>query len=223
MEDFMAKAKRFRATLVRAGKLGWTIIYLPFDVQKTWGTRKQIRVKGEVNGFAFQTSAFPTKSGQHFLLINRVMQKCGRMTAGMTANFRVEPDTEVREIKEPKELAAALIEDKSLLRFYKKLNDSSRRYFCKLVGAAKSEASRQRKAEQLAECMFMAMDAERELPRLIRRMMDKEPRAYAGWKKMTPAMRRGELLGIFYYKNPGSQRKRIEKAIEKMVERAEKR
>ena len=47
----MAKVKQFRATLERMpGNLGWTIIYLPFDVNEVWGTRAQVRVRGEVNG-----------------------------------------------------------------------------------------------------------------------------------------------------------------------------
>lgn len=214
--------KRFRATLVRSGNLGWTVIYLPFSVEKEWGTRKQIRVKGEINGFAFSASAFPTKTGKHFLLIRKEMQKCGHAVAGSTASFRVEPDLEKREVAEPRELIAALSEDPALLRWYRKLSDSMRRYLCKLVGGSKSAAVRQRRAANMAEQLYSAMDAERELPPVMRRLMDEDPKSHVGWQKMTPTMRRGELLGIFYYRNPATQRRRIEKAIERMRARAEK-
>jgi hypothetical protein len=70
--------------------------------------------------------------------------------------------------------------------------------------------------------LYSAMDAERELPPLMRRLMDEQPKSYAGWKKMTPTMRRSELLGIFYYRNLDSQQRRIQKAIERMLERTEK-
>ena len=132
----MAKVKQFRATLERMpGNLGWTIIYLPFDVNAVWGTRAQVRVRGEVNGFPFRTSAFPTKRGVHFLMVNKQMQKCGTTTAGMSAAFRMEPDTEVRVVTEPKELLAALKEDKKLAAWYRsKLNYSSRRDIAKWVG-----------------------------------------------------------------------------------------
>jgi uncharacterized protein YdeI (YjbR/CyaY-like superfamily) len=215
-------AKSFRAPLVRAGKLGWTIAYLPFNVEQTWGTRKQIRVKGEINGYAFSASAFPTKSGKHFLLIRKEMQRCGHAAAGSTASFRLEPDLEERTVAEPKELIAALSEDKAVLRWYRNLSDSMRRYLCKLVGGSKSAAVRERRAAHMAEQLYSAMDAERELPPLMRRLMDEQPKSYAGWKKMTPTMRRGELLGIFHYKNPDSRERRIQKAIERMLERAEK-
>lgn len=215
--------KTFRATLERAGNLGWTIVYLPFAVHDTWGTRAQIRVKGEVNGFPFRTSAFPTKRGVHFLMINRKMQKGGRAAAGTTATFRVEPDLEERTIPESKELRAALNEDKKLKAWYEKnLPESARREIAKWVNAGKQAETRLRRAAQLAERVYSTMEAEQELPPLIRRAMEENPKAYAGWKQMTAAMRRGELLAIFYYRNPESQRRRIAKVLERALEYAEK-
>lgn len=208
-----AKAKTFRAPLQREGRLGWTVAYLPFSVEKTWGTRRQVRVKGEINGFAFRATAFPSKSGRHYLMIRREMQKCGHAAAGTVAHFRLEPDTEKRELKEPRELVLALKEDRSLWRWYQELSGSMRRYFCTLVSKAKSAETRRRRAERMAEGLYLAMDAERELPPLIRRVMDEYPRAYEGWQKLTPSVRRHELIAIFHYRNPATQRKRIEKAM----------
>ncbi|HUS18203.1 MAG TPA: YdeI/OmpD-associated family protein [Terriglobales bacterium] len=212
----------FRATLERAGNLGWTVIYLPFDVNEVWGTRAQIRIRGEVNGFEFRSAAFPTKRGLHFVLINRKMQKGGKVVAGSTAKFRVEPDLEVRKVKEPEELREALKEDKRLEKWYRsELSDSARSYIAKWVGAAKQAATRTRRAEQMAERLLSTMEAERELPPVIRRLMDQTPGAYAGWQRMSPAARRRELLGIFYYCNPESQQKRIAKTIEVMLQKAD--
>jgi len=210
-----AKAKTFRVRLEREGRLGWTVAYLPFNVEKTWGTRRQLRVKGEINGFAFRSTAFPSKSGRHYLMIRREMQKCGHAQAGTMATFRLEPDTETREVKEPPELLKALKEDRSLWRWYQELSGSMRRYFCNLVSSAKSAETRRRRAERMAETLYLAMDAERELPPLIRRVMDEYPRAYEGWQKLTPTVRRHELIAIFHYRNPVTQRRRIEKAIDR--------
>ena len=220
----MAKVKKFRAVPERTGKLGWTVIYIPFDVEKAWGTRKQLRVKGEVNGYEFRTSAFPTKSGRHFVLITKPMKKCGHVIAGTAANFRLEPDTEDRAQPESKLLLAELKQDKALFRWYEKhMTQGTRRWFTKWINTAKTAETRQRRAEQMAECLYSAMDAERELPPLICRIMDEEPRSYVGWEKMTPTKRRNELLAIFFYRNPASQQKRIRKAMDAMLERAEKR
>jgi hypothetical protein len=53
--------KTFRATLERTGdRLRWVIVRLPFDVAKLWGKRGQLRVQGEINGFSFSSTLFPT-------------------------------------------------------------------------------------------------------------------------------------------------------------------
>ena len=50
--------KSFKATLERLrSNLGWIIVWIPFDVQKVWGSRGRLKVRGEINGFAFRTSA----------------------------------------------------------------------------------------------------------------------------------------------------------------------
>ena len=59
-----------------------------------------------------------------------------------------------------------------------------------------------RRAEQMAERMMLAMDGERELPPILQVAFRRQPKALAGWNAMTPAQRRGHLLGIFYYQSP---------------------
>ena len=63
-------------------RLNWVIVHIPFDAAKCWGLRGQIKVKGEINGFAFRTSLFPTREGWHFLLVNKRMQKGARAFGG---------------------------------------------------------------------------------------------------------------------------------------------
>src|SRR5579864_5438685 len=100
-----SKAKSFEATLERENSgLGWVIARLPFDIQKTWKMRGRVKVCGEINGFAFRTTLFSDGKGGHFLLVNKKMQNGGRVAAGMSAKFRLEPDTSVRELNVPPEL-----------------------------------------------------------------------------------------------------------------------
>jgi len=68
-------AKSFKAALERMpSNLGWVIARIPLDVPKVWGTRGMLKVKGQINGFAFRTSLFPTGKGYHYLLVNKRMQ-----------------------------------------------------------------------------------------------------------------------------------------------------
>ena len=67
----MAKltSKSFKARLDRINSpLKWVMIQIPFDAAKIWGKRGQLKVKGEINGFAFRTSLFPRRNGGHMML-----------------------------------------------------------------------------------------------------------------------------------------------------------
>lgn len=108
--------------------LKWVIIHVPLDVVRIWGSRGMLKVKGEINGFAFRTSLFPTGKGGHTLLVNKRMQAGAKAVAGTTAQFRLEPDTEKRTVTVPPELQRILNEDRAFRRWFEKLNDSTRKW-----------------------------------------------------------------------------------------------
>jgi uncharacterized protein YdeI (YjbR/CyaY-like superfamily) len=208
-------AVSFQATLERMkSRLNWIIIHIPFDVAKLWGSRGQLRVKGEINGFGFRTSLFPTGQGGHILLVNKKMQKRARAVAGTAARFQIEPDTETRVVTVPTELKRVLAEDRALRPWFDQLNYSARNDIAKWVSEPRSPETRVRRSEQIAERLLATMDAERELPPILQVAFARNPRALEGWERMSKAQRRGHLLGIFYYRNPESRARRIDKMLE---------
>jgi hypothetical protein len=215
--------KAFKATLERIqSRLSWTIIRIPFDVGQVWGTRGQLRVKGQINGFAFRTSLFPARGGGHILLVNKAMQKGGDVRQGMSAQFHLEPDLSKRVALIPPELNRYLKEDAHLRRWYAQLNHSTRSDIGKWIVQVKSPEARTRRAEQIAERMLAVMDAEAELPPLLRLAFARDPRALEGWKKMSPSHRRGQLFAIFYYRSPEARSRRIDKVLQDSAAYAER-
>jgi hypothetical protein len=215
--------KTFRAPLERIqSRLGWTIIRVPFDVAKVWGTRGQLRVRGEINGFAFRTSLFPARGGGHILLVNKRMQKGADARQGMSAQFRLEPDLEERVAVVPAELKRFFKEDAYLRRWYEKLNHSTRSEIGKWILQVKSPEARVRRAEQMAERLLAVMEAEHELPPVLQLAFARDPRALEGWKHMSPSHRRRHLFGIFYYRAPESRTRRIEKTLQEASALAER-
>jgi uncharacterized protein YdeI (YjbR/CyaY-like superfamily) len=215
--------KSFEATLERLrSNLGWVVIRIPFNVQNTWGTRGMFRVKGEINGFAFRTSLFPTRKGEHFLLVNKKMQAGAHASEGTTAEFYLEPDVEERIVVVPVELKHILAEDKTFWRWFDALSYSIRKWICDWVMQPKSAASRVRRAEQVAEQLFSAMEAERELPPVMKLAFTRDPRALEGWNLMSPSHRRGQLIAIFYYRSPDARARRIDKVIAEAIGLAER-
>jgi hypothetical protein len=195
-------------------RLGWMIIRIPFDVSKTWRTRGRLRVKGEINGFAFRTSLFPARGGGHILLVNKHMQKGGDVRQGMTAQFRLEPDLAQRVAIVPAELHRLLKQDAALRKWFEKLNYSTRSEIGKWIMQVKSPEARVRRAEQMAERLLSVMDAEQELPPVLQLAFTRDPRALEGWRRMSPSHRRSHLFGIFYYRTPEARERRIQKTLE---------
>jgi uncharacterized protein YdeI (YjbR/CyaY-like superfamily) len=217
-------AKAFQATLERGrSRLNWVIIRMPFDVQAEWGKRGQLKVKGDINGFAFRTSLFPTGQGDHVLLVNKRMQAGARASVGTVARFRIEPDTEERTIAVPAELEDALAEDRALRRFFNQLNPSARADIAKWVGEVKSAETRVRRAEQMAERLLAVIEAEHELPPILRVALARDPQALEGWNQMSLLHRRRHFFGIFGYRNPEARARRVAKALQEAREIAEKR
>jgi uncharacterized protein YdeI (YjbR/CyaY-like superfamily) len=216
-------AKRFEARLERLrSRLNWIIIHVPFDAAKVWGMRGQIKVKGEINGFAFRTSLFSTRAGRHILLVNKRMQKGARAAEGSVARFQIEIDSEERTVTIPDELKRILSQDRSLRRWYDELDHSARNDIAKWITEPKSAEARGRRAEQIAERLLNVMDAERELPPILQVAFARHPRARGGWDGMSASRRRMHLFGIFYYRTPEAQARRIGKMLDDATVLAEK-
>lgn len=211
--------KTFSATLERrtSHSMNWTIIWIPFDVGKVWGSRGHLRIKGEINGFPFRTAVLPTRGGGHFMIVNKQMQKGAKVRPGMEARFWMEADTEKRIAPAAPELEKALRSSRQLRRFWESLSPSMRADMARFVAGAKQPATRVRRAEQIAERLMETMEAERELPPLLRQALARDPRAAEGWNRMTPSHRRRHLFGIFHYQDPRARLRRLEKAVEELI------
>jgi uncharacterized protein YdeI (YjbR/CyaY-like superfamily) len=207
-------AKSFRAKLERHQRLGWLVVRIPFDVKTVWNTRARLRVKGEINSLPFRAVLFPTGAGEHWMLVNKKMQAGAGVGEGSEAKFRLEPDTEPRPIVVPAELEGALGEDRRLRRWFDQLSPSMRKWINDWVASPKSAAARERRAAETAERLLATMDGERELPPILKAAFSRDPRALAGWKRMSLTRRRHELLAILYYKSPEARARRIAKMMQ---------
>jgi uncharacterized protein YdeI (YjbR/CyaY-like superfamily) len=217
-------SRNFQATLERIDSpLKWVMVRVPFDAAKIWGKRGQVKVKGEINGFAFRTSLFPDGKGGHRLLVNKQMQRGAKTAPGMPARFRLEPDNAARAVTVPAELFRALSEERSLRRWFDGLNHSVRMDICRVIAQTKNPDVRLRRAERMAECLMSAMEAERELPPALQIALTQNSQAHEGWQLMSPSRRRGHLLGIFYYQGPDARARRMAKAVDDAALLAQKR
>ena len=216
-------AKSFKATLERPpSRFHFVLIRIPFDVTKVWGTRAKVRVKGEINGFPLSAWVFPTSKGYQCMIIKKSLQTGGNASVGDTAHFRLEPDTAKRVAIIPAEFERILKQDRGFRRWFDALGFSMRKWICDWIVAVKSPEARVRRAERIAEQLLSTMEAELDLPPILKRAFASDPRAYEGWQSMTPLQRRYQLLGIFYCRTPETRDRRIAKMLEDALARTDR-
>jgi uncharacterized protein YdeI (YjbR/CyaY-like superfamily) len=216
-------AKTFTALLEPdRTRLRWVIARVPFDPATVWPVRRGLRVRGEIEGFAFRTSLFPDNCGGHILLVNKKMQAGARAHAGAKVRIRLEPDMEERPAVVPPELAQAMKGDRRLRKWFDALSYSMRKEIGDWVGEPKTAEGRQKRCQAMAERMLLTLEGERELPPILHAAFLRQPMARKGWEAMTAAQRRRQLLAIFYYQSPEARDRRVAKAVEEALRVAKK-
>lgn len=210
-------AKTFRAVVGPSGMgLRSSFALLPFDIAKAWPGLRVRRIKGEINGFGFRTALFATAEG-HGFVVNKKMLAGAGARQGDRVTIRLEPDLEARTEEAPEELVRAMRGAPELRKWFEKLPPGHRRWIAHSIGEPKSAASRQKRAEDMVERLYLTMEGEKEPPPVLRAAFQAQPLAQQGWMAMTPVQRRNHLFTMFGYRSPQARQKRVEAAIEDAV------
>ncbi|MGB6724720.1 MAG: YdeI/OmpD-associated family protein, partial [Terracidiphilus sp.] len=69
----------------------------------------------------------------------------------------------------------------------------------------------------------LTLEGEIDTPPILKAAFARQPLAEAGWQAMTPAQRRGHLMGIFYYETAETRGRRAAKAVEEALKVARRR
>ncbi|HYY93864.1 MAG TPA: DUF1905 domain-containing protein, partial [Pyrinomonadaceae bacterium] len=93
--------KRFRAVVNRREGGEVCSINIPFDVEKTFGARGRVPVRGTINGVPFRSSIFRMSGDCHFMVVNRQMREAAGVRGGETVPVTLERDTEARTVTPP--------------------------------------------------------------------------------------------------------------------------
>ena len=139
--------KRFRVLVEREEGSEVCGINVPFDVEKTFGTRGRVPVRGTLNGAPFRGSLFPM-GGCHFMVVNRHLRAAAGVSGGETVPVQMERDTEERVITPPADLARALKANKEAQAIWDKLSYTHRREHVEHLEDAKKPETRQRRLEK---------------------------------------------------------------------------
>jgi hypothetical protein len=144
----MADRKRFQVVLEKYENSTATSIIIPPDVQKEFGARARVPVRGTINGFPFRSSIFPLGGGRHYMLVNRPTREGAKAKEGDIIEVVMERDDDPREIAPPEDLARALKANKTAQAAWKKLSYTNRKEYVVSVEGAKKPETRARRIEK---------------------------------------------------------------------------
>jgi hypothetical protein len=149
-----AKKKTFRTVIVSIGPKGaWSYLEIPFDVEKIWGTKARLSVRGSINGFAIRSSLFPDGKGGHTMMVNKTMQAGAKAGPGDVVKMELAPDTAPRTLAIPPDLKKALAGDKAAAAFFGRIAPSSRKMYVDWITGAKQAETRARRIAKAVQML----------------------------------------------------------------------
>ncbi|HWQ02849.1 MAG TPA: YdeI/OmpD-associated family protein [Candidatus Nitrosotenuis sp.] len=138
-----ARTLKFKATIEPQGPGGaWCFMKLPVSIEKEWGIRARVAVKGTVNGFAFQNSLFPTGDGSHHMMFSKELQAGAHAGPGDTVRVVLQQDTAPRVYEAPGDLKKALVKNAKAKSFWETLRPSSKKYTLLWIEESKKAETR---------------------------------------------------------------------------------
>ena len=151
---FSAKAKSI-------GPSGaWTMMHIPFDVEKEWGSRARVSVRGVINGFAFRTSIFPDGKGGHTLMVNKAMQTEGGAVPGKSVRVELTKDDSPRPLTVPPDFKKALAKNSKAAATFEAFAPSHRRAYVDWITQAKRAETR---AARIENALAMIADGKKRM------------------------------------------------------------
>jgi hypothetical protein len=124
----------------------------PFDVEKTFGTRARVPVRGVINGFPFRSSLMPM-GGCHRMVVNKDIRKGAGVKAGDTVRVVMERDEAPRTVKAPALLQRELARNKTAQANWDKLAFTHKKEMARSIVEAKQAETRTRRLAKVVDVL----------------------------------------------------------------------
>jgi hypothetical protein len=123
----------------------WTVFRMPFSVEKVFGTRARVPIKGTINGFPFRSSHFTMGDGQHFMMVNKEMWEGAKIREGRTVQVVIQEDAGVRTVRLPRDLKTALLRNRTARLHFQDLSYTHKKEYVVWIESAKRPETRARR------------------------------------------------------------------------------
>ena len=144
--------KKFETILTTYDISGaWTFLTVPFDVEKEYGSKAKVQVKGTIDGLPYQSTLLPLGGGKHNLVVKKEIREKIEKEAGDMVSVTMEKDTSKRIVVAPKDFRNAM--DQQSGEFFDGLAPSYKKAYVKWFKSAKKEETRQRRISKAVDLL----------------------------------------------------------------------
>ena len=123
-------------------------ISIPFNVEKTYGTKGQVKVKVTFDGHPYRGVIANMGTGCHILGVRKDIREAIGKRVGDSVSVELHKDTEERIVDVPIELQQALSKSKKALEFFNTLSYTNRKEFALWVSSAKRDETREKRLSE---------------------------------------------------------------------------
>jgi hypothetical protein len=120
----------------------WAYLKIPFDIEKQFGSRARVAVKGTLNGLPYRTSIFPDGKGHHNMMFNKDLQQGSGAGPGDPVRVTMQLDTAPRKVEVPADFKKALAKNARAKAGFEKLAPSYQRDYVRWIEEAKRTETR---------------------------------------------------------------------------------
>lgn len=124
----------------------------PFDVEKTFGTKARVPVRGTINGFPFRSSLMPM-GGCHRMVVNKQMRNGAGVKAGDTVTVVMEKDEATRTVEVPDLLKNELSKSKTAQVNWERLSFTHQKEMARSITEVKQEETRVRRLAKVMDVL----------------------------------------------------------------------
>ena len=129
-------------------------IDFPYDVEKLYGTRGQVKIKATYDGVPYRGSLAKIGHHCHFLLVRKDIRKQIGKNAGDKVWVTVQRDTEERIVEIPDDLMVLFNQNPEAKALYDKLSYTHRKEYARWITEAKKPETRQNRLHKTIEMLL---------------------------------------------------------------------